>query len=148
MITYIWFFIQAACIPSILLGKDTVVAAETGSGKTHGYLVPLLEKLLCAVETSNDEAPNRGKRFSSQLSLILCPNVMLCEQVVRMASCLCDDNGEPLFVAAALCGKQGWPHKRPDIIVHASRTLKLSLCCRPGEKPSTELCARCQTRGV
>ncbi|KAK9707344.1 hypothetical protein RND81_07G190900 [Saponaria officinalis] len=109
--------IQAACIPSILSGKDTVVAAETGSGKTHGYLVPLLDKLLCAVDNSDNEAPNRGKRFSSQLSLILCPNVMLCEQVVRMANCLCNDNGEPLFVAAALCGKQGWPHKRPDIIV-------------------------------
>ncbi|KAL9240917.1 hypothetical protein vseg_015083 [Gypsophila vaccaria] len=109
--------IQAACIPSILSGKDTIVAAETGSGKTHGYLVPLLEKLLCALDNSDNEAPYRGKSFSPQLSLILCPNVMLCEQVVRMANLLCNDAGEPLFVAAALCGKQGWPHKRPDIIV-------------------------------
>ena len=40
------------------------------------------------------------------MSLVLCPNVMLCEQVVRMANSLCGDNGEPLLRAAAVCGKQ------------------------------------------
>ncbi|XP_021747199.1 DEAD-box ATP-dependent RNA helicase 22-like [Chenopodium quinoa] len=109
--------IQAACIPSILSGKDTVVAAETGSGKTHGYLVPLAEKLLNAGSDPELGAPVLGKNHLSQLSLVLCPNVMLCEQVVRMANSLCGDNGEPLLRAAAVCGKQGWPHKKPDIIV-------------------------------
>ncbi|XP_010695871.2 DEAD-box ATP-dependent RNA helicase 22 [Beta vulgaris subsp. vulgaris] len=108
--------IQAACIPSILSGNDTIVAAETGSGKTHGYLVPLMEKLLRARNDPGIEAPI-GKSNSFQLSLVLCPNVMLCEQVVRMANCLCGDNAEPLLRAAAICGKQGWPQKKPDIIV-------------------------------
>ncbi|XP_074274460.1 DEAD-box ATP-dependent RNA helicase 22 [Silene latifolia] len=115
--------VQAACIPSILSGKDTIVAAETGSGKTHGYLIPLLEKLLCAVDNSDNEAPKRGRSYSSHLSLVLCPNVMLCEQVVRMANCLHGDNGEPLFTAAALCGRQGWPHKRPDVIASTPAAL-------------------------
>lgn len=109
--------IQAACIPSILSGKDTVVAAETGSGKTHGYLVPLMEKLLNPLSSSENETPIQGKSYPSQLSLVLCPNVMLCEQVVRMANCLRGGNGEPLLRAAAVCGKQGWPVKKPDIIV-------------------------------
>ncbi|CAA2955253.1 DEAD-box ATP-dependent RNA helicase 22 [Olea europaea subsp. europaea] len=34
--------VQAVCIPSILSGSDVVVAAETGGGKTHGYLIPLI----------------------------------------------------------------------------------------------------------
>lgn len=109
--------IQAVCIPSILSGNDTVVAAETGSGKTHGYLVPLVEKLLHAHTDPGIGATHQEKSQLSQLSLVLCPNVMLCEQVVRMANCLCGDNGEPLLRAAAVCGKQGWPHKKPDIIV-------------------------------
>ncbi|XP_057528836.1 DEAD-box ATP-dependent RNA helicase 22 [Amaranthus tricolor] len=110
--------IQAACIPSILSGNDTVVAAETGSGKTHGYLVPLAEKLLQAhSDHPGIEALVYRKSQYSQMSLVLCPNVMLCEQVVRMANSLCGDNGEPLLRAAAVCGKQGWPHKKPDIIV-------------------------------
>ncbi|KAL2937849.1 DEAD-box ATP-dependent RNA helicase 22 [Bienertia sinuspersici] len=107
----------AACLPSILSGNDTVVAAETGSGKTYGYLVPLVEKLLHAHIDPGAEAPVHVKGHNSQLSLVLCPNVMLCEQVVRMANCLCGDNGEPLLRAAAICGKQGWPYKKPDIIV-------------------------------
>lgn len=104
-LTYIYLVIQAACIPSILSGNDTIVAAETGSGKTHGYLVPLMEKLLRARNDPGIEAPI-GKSNSFQLSLVLCPNVMLCEQVVRMANCLCGDNAVPLLRAAAICGKQ------------------------------------------
>ncbi|KAJ8451684.1 hypothetical protein Cgig2_018318 [Carnegiea gigantea] len=109
--------IQASCIPSILSGNDTIVAGETGSGKTHGYLVPVMEKLLHAVSNLEHDDPVKGKRYSSQMSLVLCPNVMLCEQVVRMANSLCSENGEPLLRAAAVCGKQGWPVQKPDIIV-------------------------------
>lgn len=93
------------------------MAAETGSGKTHAYLVPVMEKLLHAPSNLENDSPDHGKRYSSQLSLVLCPNVMLCEQVVRMANSVCGDNGEPLLRAAAVCGKQGWPVKKPDIIV-------------------------------
>ncbi|GAB2248300.1 hypothetical protein Droror1_Dr00008182 [Drosera rotundifolia] len=109
--------IQAACMPSILSGNDTVVAAETGSGKTHGYLVPLLDKLHSASDGVVDEVSGREVDGTHRLSLVLCPNVMLCEQVVRMANGLCGDDGEPLLRAAAICGRQGWPVKRPDIVV-------------------------------
>ena len=77
-----------------------MVAAETGSGKTHAYLVPLFHNLLTT--TTNDVNEERSHR----MSLVLCPNVMLCEQVVRMANCICDDNGEPLLRVAAVCGRQ------------------------------------------
>lgn len=97
---------QAACIPHILSGNDVVVAAETGSGKTHGYLVPLIDKICGTsdphgIRNDSQESPNPYK-----CSVILCPNVMLCEQVVRMASCLCDGNGEPLLRISAVCGRQ------------------------------------------
>jgi len=49
--------------------------------------------------------------------LVLCPNVMLCEQVVRMANSLLDESGEPLKSAAAVCGPKGWPAVHPDILV-------------------------------
>ncbi|KAH6815641.1 RNA helicase family protein [Perilla frutescens var. frutescens] len=105
--------VQAACIPTILSGADVVIAAETGSGKTHGYLVPIIHKLC-----SNPDAPHDLKLKKHQhVSLVLCPNVMLCEQVVRMANSLCDGAGEPLLKAAAICGRQGLSVKEPDIIV-------------------------------
>ena len=83
-----------------------MVAAETGSGKTHGYLLPLIDKLCRTPDNSVDTLADQGLSQPHQISLILCPNVMLCEQVVRMANCVCDDSGEPLLTVAAVCGRQ------------------------------------------
>lgn len=43
--------IQEAIIPSALRGKDTIGLSATGSGKTHAYLIPIMEK----VDTEKDE---------------------------------------------------------------------------------------------
>nr|AKF43356.1 DEA(D/H)-box RNA helicase family protein [Francoa sonchifolia] len=115
--------VQAGCIPSILSGKDVVVAAETGSGKTHGYLVPLIDRLCCAHDDSKNTATDQELTESRRMSLVLCPNVMLCEQVVRMANVVCGDNGEPLLHVAAICGQQGWPVDEPDIIISTPAAL-------------------------
>ncbi|CAI5460447.1 unnamed protein product [Closterium sp. Yama58-4] len=40
------YCVQAGAIPQILSGSDVVVAAETGSGKTHAYLAPVLSHVL------------------------------------------------------------------------------------------------------
>ncbi|KAL2510202.1 DEAD-box ATP-dependent RNA helicase 22 [Forsythia ovata] len=109
--------VQAVCIPSILSGTDVVIAAETGSGKTHGYLIPLIDKLCGTSDVSESDLDDQKLKKHRQISLVLCPNVMLCEQVVRMANSLCGDSGEPLLRVAAICGRQGLPVKEPDIIV-------------------------------
>lgn len=83
-----------------------VVAAETGSGKTHGYLIPLIDKLCRMSDVSESDLDDQKLKKHRQLSLVLCPNVMLCEQVVRMANSLCGDTGEPLLRVAAICGRQ------------------------------------------
>ncbi|KAK4779663.1 hypothetical protein SAY87_015769 [Trapa incisa] len=109
--------VQAAAVPFILSGKDVVVAAETGSGKTHSYLVPLIDRL-SSTSLGSELTDEDQKPMSPQsASLVLCPNIMLCEQVVRMAHDLCGDNGEPLLRVAAICGRQGWPVNSPDVIV-------------------------------
>ncbi|CAH8256410.1 unnamed protein product [Arabidopsis lyrata] len=114
---------QAVCIPSILSGKDVIVAAETGSGKTHGYLAPIIDRLtntaLDSEYTNGEERPFPLKN----LSLILCPNVMLCEQVVRMVNGLLGEDGNPLLRVEAVCGAQGWPDRLPDIIVSTPAAL-------------------------
>lgn len=109
--------VQAACIPHILTTGDVIVAAETGSGKTHGYLVPLIEKLCSESSSTGDGDPQNIATGTDNIVLVLCPNVMLCEQVVFMANSLLDLSGEPLKRAAAVCGPKGWPAVRPDILV-------------------------------
>ncbi|XP_073141844.1 DEAD-box ATP-dependent RNA helicase 22 isoform X2 [Henckelia pumila] len=110
-------WVQAACIPTILAGADVVVAAETGSGKTHGYLVPLIDRLCRNMDMSKCAVDDQKWHKNHHISLVLCPNVMLCEQVARMANSLIDDNGMPFLTAAAICGRQGLSIKEPDIIV-------------------------------
>lgn len=83
-----------------------VVAAETGSGKTHGYLIPVIQRL-CSIQSDQENALDDPKlQKNHHISLVLCPNVMLCEQVVSMANSLCHDTGEPILKAAAIGGRQ------------------------------------------
>ena len=44
--------IQEQVIPSALRGKDIIGLSSTGSGKTHAYLIPIMEK----VDPNSDEA--------------------------------------------------------------------------------------------
>src|SRR5947209_16660564 len=37
--------VQAAAIPQALAGKDVIATAQTGTGKTLAFLVPVIEKL-------------------------------------------------------------------------------------------------------
>ncbi|CAH8302742.1 unnamed protein product [Eruca vesicaria subsp. sativa] len=116
---------QAVCIPSILSGKDVVVAAETGSGKTHGYLAPIIHQLTNTNTVLDSELTDGEERRNplKSISLVLCPNVMLCEQVVRMINGLLGEDGSPLLNVEAVCGSQGWPDKQPDIIVSTPAAL-------------------------
>jgi len=37
--------IQQACIPKIIKGQDLLAIGATGTGKTHAYLIPIIEKI-------------------------------------------------------------------------------------------------------
>lgn len=102
---------QAAAVPSILADGDVVMAAETGSGKTQAYLAPLFNKLLETKQTEIDAASSqtlvgRGSLERQNFALVLCPNAMLCEQVMQMANTLCDSFGTPLLKVSVVSGGQ------------------------------------------
>ena len=65
--------IQAKSIPAVLKGGDLLAAAQTGTGKTAGFTLPILQRLL------SNAKPTSGKR---QLKvLILTPTRELAAQV-------------------------------------------------------------------
>jgi len=64
--------IQAKAIPAILAGGDVMAAAQTGTGKTAGFVLPLLQNL-----GTNRNAANRGQ----VRALILTPTRELAAQV-------------------------------------------------------------------
>ena len=67
--------IQAQAIPPILAGRDVLAGAQTGTGKTAGFALPMLQRLLGHPSTSVSPArrPIRG--------LIVTPTRELAAQV-------------------------------------------------------------------
>jgi ATP-dependent RNA helicase RhlE len=49
--------IQSAVIPLALDGSDLIACAETGTGKTCAFVVPILQKLLASPQNSGPERP-------------------------------------------------------------------------------------------
>ena len=68
--------VQQQAIPAVLQGRDVLAQAQTGSGKTAAYVLPVLQ-LLMAKAASRDEAP---KKRSTQV-LVLVPTRELATQV-------------------------------------------------------------------
>jgi ATP-dependent RNA helicase RhlE len=66
--------VQTKAIPAILQGRDVVVSARTGSGKTAAFSLPLLQQLAAVVA-----APSRAPRLNR--GLILVPTRELAAQV-------------------------------------------------------------------
>ncbi len=73
--------VQESCIPLILAGKDVAGLAQTGTGKTGAFLVPLMDRLL----RSKDGDPSDARRFPeynpSNFILILVPTRELADQI-------------------------------------------------------------------
>ena len=64
--------VQAQAIPAVLKGRDLMAAAQTGTGKTAGFALPVLQRLL-----------HEGPQVSSNSirALVLVPTRELAEQV-------------------------------------------------------------------
>jgi ATP-dependent RNA helicase RhlE len=67
--------IQTQCIPSVLAGRDLIAGANTGSGKTAAFALPLLQKIMAQ---PTKDSKNKGNFVSA---LILVPTRELAKQV-------------------------------------------------------------------
>ena len=64
--------IQREAIPMILEGHDVIGIAQTGTGKTAAFMLPLLDSLICSPPAKNREKPH---------VLVLTPTRELAEQI-------------------------------------------------------------------
>jgi len=67
--------IQAEAIPIVLQGRDVMGAAQTGTGKTAGFSLPIIQRLLAFANTSASPARHPVR------ALILTPTRELADQV-------------------------------------------------------------------
>ena len=84
--------VQAKCVPIALQGKDALVRARTGSGKTIAFALPLLHKIL---QIKSGSAGGEGrvtkggrdqKESNAIRALILAPSKELCTQIEKHIS--------------------------------------------------------------
>ncbi|RUS90789.1 hypothetical protein EGW08_001408 [Elysia chlorotica] len=101
--------IQAACIPTALLGRDICACAVTGSGKTVAFMLPILERLLY-----------RPKATASTRVLILVPTRELAVQVHTVARKLSQHSNIDICLAAGgldIKSQEAMLRLNPDIVI-------------------------------
>jgi ATP-dependent RNA helicase RhlE len=86
--------IQAQAVPHILKGSDVLGMAQTGSGKTAAFALPLLQHL----ENGQQHTPRRVR------ALILVPTRELAAQVGEVVRSLAQHLAQPLKVAVVFGG--------------------------------------------
>jgi ATP-dependent RNA helicase RhlE len=98
--------IQAAAIPQALAGKDVLATAQTGTGKTLAFLIPVIERLL-------------GKFTPGISTLVLVPTRELAMQVVDQYNALRGSKLTPavLVVGGLSEGQQLTALRRGRIVV-------------------------------
>ncbi|GIL43298.1 hypothetical protein Vafri_1083, partial [Volvox africanus] len=119
--------VQESAAPHILRGRNVVITAETGSGKTLSYIIPIANLMLkqrAALERyqqeqqQTDPAGVSGRAPTRRYhALVLCPNAALCQQVVATVNGLCGPEGEQLLTAAHINSSNPPPFDAPDVIV-------------------------------
>ena len=92
--------VQEQSIPSLIQGRDALIQAPTGSGKTAAFVIPIVE--LC--EKLNDK-----KRT---VALVLCPTRELATQGADVADALLSPHG---FRCACLIGGVGYDAQRVQL---------------------------------
>ncbi|KAH9436970.1 hypothetical protein MCOR02_000633 [Pyricularia oryzae] len=89
--------IQAYCIPAIHKGHDVIGIAQTGSGKTAAFLIPVINKLMGKAKKLAAPRPNpveynmdiHGPVRAEPLVVIVCPTRELAIQAFNEARKLC-----------------------------------------------------------
>jgi ATP-dependent RNA helicase DDX27 len=101
--------IQAKTIPVALLGKDVVGGAQTGSGKTAAFIVPILERLLY-----------RPKKVPTSRVVILMPTRELAIQCHAVATKLASHTDIKFCLAVgglSLKVQEAELRLRPDVVI-------------------------------
>ena len=110
--------IQAQAIPAALAGRDLLLSAQTGSGKTAAFVLPVLH----GIHTSKEHTVKRGKNTPKAVkALILTPTRELAHQVSdsirKYGSSMRDLFSVPLVGGAAYSGQIRALKKGVQIIV-------------------------------
>lgn len=106
--------VQAKCIPIVMQGKDVLVRAKTGSGKTIAFSLPILQKILSAKDSAQGTTQSikcivlaPTKELIKQIEKHITDLIYYCRENITICS-LADDNASVQKFRL---------QSRPDIVV-------------------------------
>ena len=82
--------VQEAVIPQAISGRDLIVQSQTGSGKTHSFLIPIFDCL--------DESVDQVQ------AVITAPSRELADQLYQLAQTIAGQSDQPIRVAKYIGG--------------------------------------------
>ncbi|KAJ4390555.1 hypothetical protein N0V93_004151 [Gnomoniopsis smithogilvyi] len=85
--------VQAMSINPALSGKDIVAQARTGTGKTLGFLLPTVQRIIQADPELSERSSSRRARSDDIRAIIISPTRELAEQIGEEARRLCRHTG-------------------------------------------------------
>lgn len=101
--------IQEESYSHIAAGKDLAGLAQTGTGKTAAFLIPLIQRLLIEEEPEDGSVKSFGEWTKTQFILVLVPTRELAEQVHDNVKKLIKDLG---FTSAVLYGGTSYDNQK------------------------------------
>mmetsp|Transcript_18717 Transcript_18717/g.27731 ORF Transcript_18717/g.27731 Transcript_18717/m.27731 type:complete len:821 (+) Transcript_18717:1941-4403(+) len=117
--------IQSRVIPLALSGRDVCASAQTGSGKTAAFLLPIMERILQRgggkIRLSTQKSQKQQKQIAATRGLIMTPTRELAAQCLGMMSAMAKftDLRAALIVGGAknINAQAAELRTRPDVIV-------------------------------
>ena len=92
--------IQAAAIPVVLEGKDVVASAQTGTGKTAAFILPVLQRIATISKDAAHKPHGKKPKVPTSLphALIITPTRELANQIDNVAKTICTSTGQKTVI--------------------------------------------------
>ena len=125
--------VQAQCLPLAMQGKDLLVHAKTGSGKTAAYSLPTIQKILEFKDrkTTTSSSSSSSAAIVGVRAIILVPTRELCAQVYdQIVSFLyfCQNKISVVGLSSETAEVQRvWLRDHPDILIATPARLAVHL---------------------
>jgi ATP-dependent RNA helicase DDX56/DBP9 len=123
--------VQAQCLPLAMQGKDLLVHAKTGSGKTAAYSLPTIQKILESKERKQTTKSSSAAEQEGVRAIILVPTRELCAQVYeQIVSFLyfCQNKLSVVSLSDESTEvQQVWLRDHPDILIATPARLAVHL---------------------
>lgn len=105
--------IQEKSIPLLLEGKDVLVRAKTGSGKTAAFAIPVIQKILNSKMNASEQVVSAlvlapSKELCQQIKSVFDDLTNKCQRIIRIVDL--SSNTNPAAVKHLLA-------ERPDIVI-------------------------------